>query len=334
MGASKAAASTANARARAKPDPPFATLAPRVKNISQATIRKKWKPLPVSSQEKVGQILLDVKTKRCGAARIPAVTSKMQPRGKKRPISRAQVKEDEYEKAVEEVADKLLSRLPRMPFPPANGGRSSKSNSNSNSIAADDSAFDLSATLHRITALQAQLTMNTQSANLLRMQIKREQRALRRDHAELDGLETALKSSQTLRRKKEMGLHPLARALGQNQDTVWAEHVERANLAAGISGSRGPTAAAVAARHGAALSTSLSALSSSELIHRSRDPPAEGDPDLDPLLKQLRSHLLSMQNNTRNLNPVMAAMDEARTTLDRFAIGTFDDEGLRRLCGL
>ncbi|KAG9796075.1 hypothetical protein KCU88_g284, partial [Aureobasidium melanogenum] len=101
MGASKASSSAAAAAQ-------FATLAPRIKNISEATIRKKWKPLPAGSQDKVRQILFNLKTKRAGASssrRIATVGSMRQARAK-RPGSNTQVREEEYEKAVEEVADR------------------------------------------------------------------------------------------------------------------------------------------------------------------------------------------------------------------------------------
>ncbi|EXJ88527.1 hypothetical protein A1O1_05457 [Capronia coronata CBS 617.96] len=321
MGASKNSSSTSAV------DTGFATLAPRIKNISQSTIRKKWKPLPASSQEKVQQIFFDLKKKRSGAGgsgRIPAVVSKSRGGGSgTRPNARARVQEEEYEKAVEEVADKLLSSLPRMPFPPTNGSKTSKA-------AADDASFDLSATLHRIATLQAQLTMNMQSTHLLRMQIRREKAELRRDRDELAGLETALKSSQTLRRKREKGLHPLARAGvddSQHEDEIPQEDIEKLNSLAGIAVSQ----PAPADRHAAGWFTSI--LPASSALYPSLDSSARADPELDTLLRQLRSHLLSMQNNTSRLQPVMAAIDDAKTTLDRFAVTTFDDEDLRRLCG-
>ncbi|EHY59545.1 uncharacterized protein HMPREF1120_07533 [Exophiala dermatitidis NIH/UT8656] len=304
MGASKASSSAAAAAQ-------FATLAPRIKNISEATIRKKWKPLPAGSQDKVRQILFNLKTKRAGASssrRIATVGSMRQARAK-RPGSNTQVREEEYEKAVEEVADRLLSRLPRMPFPPT--GASSK---------ADESPFDLFAALHRISALQAQLTVNRQSAHLLRMQIRREQQALRRDKAELAGLQDAVKRSQRLRRKRETGLHPLARTAKQGHDH---DEIERPNSVTGIA-VRGATSTGPDYDVGVSTSASGSALTIDE----------EDEPELGPLLKQLRSHLHSMRNNTASLNPVLAAMDEAKCALDRFAVTSFDRETLMRLSGI
>jgi hypothetical protein len=87
----------------------FATLEPRIKNISQSTIQKKWKPLPTNSQDKIRQILLNVKTKRCGStARIPPLGKAPRRRSAAKASSKTQVKEEEYDQIVEEIADKCV----------------------------------------------------------------------------------------------------------------------------------------------------------------------------------------------------------------------------------
>ncbi|KIV77270.1 hypothetical protein PV11_09081 [Exophiala sideris] len=285
MGASKTSSSSTRKH--------FATLEPRIKNISQATIQKKWKPLPTTSQDKIRQLLLNIKSKRSGsAARIPPISRARTSK------SKTAIKEEEYEKIVEEIADKLVSRLPRMPFPPTPA-----------STSLDDTPFDLSNTLHRVSSLQSQLTTNIQSAHLLRRQIKREQRALKQDRAELTALERGLKSSSELRRKKERGLHPIARQLDTNEDDgVGVDQIERINTIAGISKSAGQP--------------DPGSLTS---------PNSDEDADLEPLLNQLRSHLLSMQNNVAGMKPVLAAVDETKMALDLFAARKLDPETLRRL---
>ncbi|OAL23571.1 hypothetical protein AYO20_10967 [Fonsecaea nubica] len=282
-----------------------ATLEPRIKQVSQTTIRKKWRPLPPSSQEKVRQLFLNVKTRRSGAGgngRIPPV-GKMRNNDNakmpKRNATMASVREDEYEKAVEEVAEKLLARLPRMPFPQTNAST------------VDDSPFDLSATLARIATLQSQLTTNLQSAQLLRRQINREKLALKRDRAQLKTLEEGFKSSEALRRKKERGLHPIAKNLHREEDedeggreAELREEVERVNNIAGIF----------------PVNQRTSAMSESMTCSPpTLSPGSDDDPELSLLLDQLRSHLLSMQNNTASMLPVLAAMDETKVTLDKFA---------------
>jgi chromosome segregation ATPase len=195
-----------------------------------------------------------------------------------------------------------------MPFPPG-----------PTTASADDTPFDLSNTLHRIATLQSQLATNVQSAHLLRRQIKREQKALKQDRAELAALEKGLRGSNDLRRKKERGLHPVARRLDVNEDadsdadTETQEDIDRVNTIAGIS----TTAAAATTTDGR--------LGSSAAL----DP--ETDPDLEPLLKELRNHLLSMQNNVAGMAPVMAAIDETKTALDLFVARKLDPDALKRL---
>lgn len=199
---------------------------------------------------------------------------------------------------------RLVSRLPRMPFPPG-----------PTTASAEDTPFDLSNTLHRIATLQSQLATNMQSAHLLRRQIKREQKALKQDRAELAALEKGLRGSNDLRRKKERGLHPVAKNLDADSDAdadaEAQEDILRVNTIAGIS--TGSTA----------------------LTDRQPGPTAaldpKADPDLEPLLKELRNHLFSMQNNVAGMAPVMAAIDGTKTALDLFVARKLDPDTLRRL---
>lgn len=104
MHPSKPPSSSISDRARSH----FATLEPRIRNISQSTIQKKWKPLPTNSQDKIRQILLNVKTKRCGStARIPPL-GKAPRRRSAKANPKTQVKEEEYDQIVEEIADKYV----------------------------------------------------------------------------------------------------------------------------------------------------------------------------------------------------------------------------------
>ncbi|KAK5234924.1 hypothetical protein LTR47_003759 [Exophiala xenobiotica] len=298
----------------------FATLEPRIKNISQSTIQKRWKPLPTNSQDKIRQILLNVKTKRCGStARIPPLGKAPRKRFAAKASSKTQVKEEEYDQIVEEIADKLISRLPRMPFPPAPSTQSQ-----------DDTPFDLSNTLHRISSLQATLNTDTSSSHLLRRQIKREQRLLKRDRAELDALETGLKSSKELRRRKERGLHPIAQQLdfvvdddNNNDDDEHAHEIERVNSITGISmdnSAKDTTEYNARGGRSATMTTSL-------------DEEGGGE-ELDSLLKQLRSHLSSMRNNTVSMRPVLQAMDETKVALDGFAVRKLGHGALGRIYGV
>lgn len=173
--------------------------------------------------------------------------------------------------------------------------------------------------------------MHQKSSRLLRNQIKREQRALKDDKAELTRLEAALASSFTLRQKQERGLHPLARLIDEEEDedddnsvndghgqgegrphnhVSERKNVERISEIAGISAHSLPSTTAL-----------------------SIDSGPESHPDLAPLLKQLRNHLQSMENNTASVQPVLTAMSEAQVALDLFAAARLDEQTKRRLHG-
>ena len=211
-----------------------------------------------------------------------------------------------------EKTHRLITRLPRMPFPPA-----------PTSSSQDDTPFDLSNTLHRISSLQATLNMNTSSSHLLRRQIKREQRLLKRDRAELDGLETGLKSAKDLRRKKERGLHPVVRKLAESElDSDQRDRVERINSITGISTNSNSTDGTIPG-HPNGLDETLEKTE------------AEGeDETMNSMLKQLRNHLTSMQNNTATMTPVLSAMDGTKAMLDSFAMRKFDRETLSKIYGV
>lgn len=95
----------------------FAHLSPRIRHISQSTIRKKWRPLPQSSQDRVRAILLSLKARRAGAndpGRVPTMASvkgRGQAATKKQQQHRStktkkQEADDEYQAAVEMVTEK------------------------------------------------------------------------------------------------------------------------------------------------------------------------------------------------------------------------------------
>lgn len=172
--------------------------------------------------------------------------------------------------------------------------------------------------------------MHQKSSRLLRNQIKREQRALKNDKAELARLEAALASSFTLRQKQERGLHPLARLIDEEEDEDEGEddsdddghgHGEgrRRNR---LSVRENIEIAGIPA-HSAPFTTTLSI-----------DSGPDSHPDLGPLLKQLRNHLQSMENNTASVQPVLTAMSEAQVALDLFAAARLDEQTKRRLHGL
>jgi hypothetical protein len=174
--------------------------------------------------------------------------------------------------------------------------------------------------------------MHQRSSHLLRNQIKREQRALKHDNAELTRLEAALRSSDALREKQERGLHPLARILDEDEDDEHSdgaerpnnhlterEYIEKINSVAGISDHSVKYTHSDLTNGGGFLDL---------------DSGPDSHPDLEPLLKQLRNHLHSMENNTASMQPVLGAMSDAQAALDLFAAVRFDEQTRRKLHGL
>lgn len=157
---------------------------------------------------------------------------------------------------------------------------------------------------------------------------------MKHDKAELTRLETAVRSSHTLRQKQERGLHPLARVMDEDEDDEHSdgderpdshlterECIEKINSVAGIS--------AHSPKYSHSDPNTTKGGGSLYL-----DPGPDSHPDLESLLKQLRNHLHSMENNTASMQPVLGAMSEAQAALDLFAAIRFDEQTRRKLHGL
>ena len=126
--------------------------------------------------------------------------------------------------------------------------------------------------------------------NLLKEQIKREEKALGRDKQDLEQLEGAFRSSETMQKRQTKTLHPLARL----KEDIGDRRQEMAS------------------------STSRSAQSVFYV---------EADDELQTLFQQLHSHLQSMQSNTANLRPLSETLHRAQSALDFFAAGGIDSPG-------
>ncbi|KIV95532.1 hypothetical protein PV10_03173 [Exophiala mesophila] len=349
MGATKANPNSEMASSNTEPrgSDGFAHLSPHIRHISRSTIRRKWKPLPQSSQDRIRANLLSLKARRAGAndhSRVPTMASlktKSQDSTKQPQRwpgrTKKQEADEEYQAAVDMVTEKLLGRIPRMPFPPS----STNSNPNGNSNNHTDESFSLEATLHRISTLESTLSMHTSTSHLLRAQMKREKRALRRDRAELDTLQTALRSETRLRKVQERGLHPVTRALNHSIDHGVAR------------GQRGKARQRSASAPGddAEEESSDDDESSQQLQQQrqpqphlrptQRNPPSSGtslnydlEPDMKNIMTRLRSHLTSMQTNTDGMQPVLQAMDKTKVALDQFVTMRFTGADRDRACGL
>jgi hypothetical protein len=227
-----------------------------------------------------------------------------------------------------------------MPFPPTASSSTRSSNKATTTTTNGTDDFDLSSTLSRISALQAQLTCNTQAARLLSRQIGREKAALKLDRKDLKTLEDGLRGSKEVRRRKERGLHPLARS-GEDEGEGGGEGdggdggIGRRQNAAIIGVETADPAEEI---RPLSLSLSLSLLpfttastESTESALDSLDSVDPADPEMKALLGQLHSHLLSMRNNTASLVPVVDAVEEAKVALEKFAARNLDEPVLRRL---
>jgi hypothetical protein len=323
------------------------TLLPHERAISKSTIQKKWKPLPPHAQDKVRAVLLELRTRRAGAGgdgRIPTVgnrkarvSSGKENNGTSR-ASRNRLAEAEYQAVVEEVTEKyvppliiprvascsrfklihrLLSRLPRMPFPP-----SCSNTAHSTSTASAPSEFDLSATLTRIASLRATLTTTTHSTRLLERQIRREKAALKHDRAELKMLQEGMRGAKEVRRRKERGEHWIVRDMKEREQNG-LEDVAKRNQVVGITtwSSTGHL-------------REDSSTTRDSMTPLSLDDGADDDADLTRLKKQLHSHLVSVRTNTAPMIPVLEAIDATKVAIDQFAARNLEGNDLRRVLGL
>ena len=230
---------------------------------------------------------------------------------------------EEWEGAVDDIVEKLIARLPRMPFPPQHSSVSAKSSSAStsrgsttpsNGAGSAELDLDLERILSRTSALRSTLSSNNQSVKLLRAQIKREETALKRDTAELKGLEEGVRRGREVAARQRRDLHPVARGLAGAADdesdgaargkmaTGRADEDEHTMMMEGLI----PTAARTRRTR------THVALLTNEAIAK--------DEELIPLVKQLRSHLESMQSNVAGMKDLRWTMDGAAAMLMRWNV--------------
>jgi kinetochore protein Fta7 len=208
--------------------------------------------------------------------------------------------DEDWEIVVDDIVEKLVGRLPRMPFPPAYSKKKS-----SKSVGAEE--FSLETLLGRNAGLKATSSSNLGSAKLLRAQIKREERALKRDREELRSLQDGVRRSREDGGQK--GLHEIVSLM----DKVEEERVERGegrvvNEEEDMIGVLQPTQATKRKREGRVVLTGQD---------------VEDDPELVPLVKQLRSHLTSMRGNVAGLKDMRAELGRAEGALRLFDSAVF-----------
>ncbi|KAK2806622.1 hypothetical protein FQN51_006588 [Onygenales sp. PD_10] len=211
----------------------FAMLKPRTRHIAEHTIKTKWTTLPDSVQEKVKELFRSIER--------PVITR-----------HRDERKRIDAQAAVVAVRRNLGRRLPRMPFPPAT----------------KDADFDYETALEENRTLELQLSSTTNSADLLRAEIKREEAELAKETAQLEELEKNAKAAKAERKRQTKNAHPVIRRLEGSR--------QKSDGAADFSFT-GPK------NNGGMLCE------------------IDADSELHPLIKQLRNHLESMQNNASQI---------------------------------
>ena len=148
----------------------------------------------------------------------------------------------------------------------------------------EDAHFDYENILTRTRLLGAQLTADNHSAALLKAEIRKERRQLQQDQLELEVLEKGQRDTKAMRKQHDKGLHPLA----CSAQAVGASHDRRARQSHIVPDSTSTTA------------------------------DLDKDPTIQPLLKQLRSHLESMHNNTICVSDTKDAITRSAAALDIF----------------
>ncbi|PGH12788.1 hypothetical protein AJ79_04012 [Helicocarpus griseus UAMH5409] len=231
----------------------FAILKPRTRHIAERTIKTKWTTLPDSVQEKVKELFRAIER--------PVITR-----------HRDERKRIDAQAAVVVVRKNLGRRLPRMPFPPGT----------------KDADFDYEVALNDNRALELQLATATNSADLLRAEIRREEAQLAKEKAQLEELEKNARAAQAERKKQAKNAHPVIRRLersrqqgGGYKDLIFAEPKGHESMICEI----------------------------------------DANSELYPLVKQLRNHLESMQNNASQVSGLGEAIARSQSSLNLLPLG-------------
>ncbi|KAL2872742.1 uncharacterized protein BJX67DRAFT_340252 [Aspergillus lucknowensis] len=227
---------------------PYAYLKPQVRHISERTVKSKWSTLPQPAQDKIRDMFR--------ALERPVIVRQQNER-----------KRSETQAAVQAVVKNLGKRLPRMPFPPMT----------------KDSVFEYEAALKEHRALEASLSTMTDSIDLLKNEIAKEEALLAKETKQLQEMEKNAKRAEAERKRQMKNEHPALRRLEDNPDQTI----------------RTPTEFTLS-------NTKGSPLGFDEL---------EGDPEVSTLLKQLNGHLESMRSNTAPLSGLKDAISRSQAAL-------------------
>ncbi|KAJ5753417.1 uncharacterized protein N7511_007570 [Penicillium nucicola] len=231
----------------------YAYLKPHVRHVPEKTIKSKWTTLPEPVQERVRDIFHSLE----------------------RPVimrSQNERKRIEAQGAVQAVVRNLGKRLPRMPFPPAT----------------KESNFDYESALNEHRGLESSLVTMTDSVDLLKAEIAKEEAALVRDKKALQEMDKNAKRAETERKRQTKNEHPVLRKLDALPQTE-------------------------------SFTSSKFALISAKDSHASLDE-LDTDPEIQGLMKQLNGHLQSMQSNTAPFAELGDAITRSQAALDLYSL--------------
>lgn len=286
----------------AEPSKPYAHLASHTTHISQSRILKTWRPLPVSSQDRIKALLLSVKHDSKARRRKPHF-QRMHKNALKDALS-----DEDWEATVDDFVEKLVKRLPRMPFP-ATYSKATRASVRGGTA----EEFSLEMLLSRNAALRSTMSGNVQSVKLLQAQIRREERALRRDREELKGLQDGVRSSRDAVGREPKGLHEIVAEMDRIQEERLGEgKVVRRDRGLQMADNDDDMMDTLIPTQATKRRKADKVVLTNEVL--------DNNPDLAPLVKQLKSHLTSMRGNVAGLKAVRQELGLAEEALRQFDV--------------
>ncbi|EAL93526.1 hypothetical protein KXX16_006367 [Aspergillus fumigatus] len=194
----------------------------------------------------------------------------------------------EAQAAVQAVVRNLGKRLPRMPFPPVT----------------KESVFDYEAALNEHVSLESSLATMNDSIDLLKAEIEREEALLAKETKQLQEMEKNANRAEAERKRQMKNVSSLGWFRPYNMSLIiLKEHPALRQL-------DDLPKTQFQAAHFRILEAEDSQSGFDEL---------ENDPETSSLLKQLKDHLKSMQNNVAPLTGLKDALTRSEAALSLFS---------------
>ncbi|KAH7061264.1 CENP-Q, a CENPA-CAD centromere complex subunit-domain-containing protein [Macrophomina phaseolina] len=258
----------------------FAHLKPRTRHISQSVITTKWKPAPLPAQHAARALFVAAKRPVVEAAGRRGAASGSGG-GSAGAYDRRRA---EAEATLASVLRKLEKQVPRIPFP---GSLHQKRGPGGE-------VFELEKVVERNRALEAQLTPAVHAVKLLEEAVRREERVLEGERAQLGVLRQRARGAERVAKERgRRGLHPVLKRWRGGGAGNQRDEVEEIKLV----------------RRG-----ELGRVYGADDV--GDDEELSADEELAPVLAQLRGHLDSMRANLEQVEGLDEAMTGARVALD------------------